>query len=39
MVKVRCADRPVRTADAAWRMRKETGAVTVGPISLGNAVK
>lgn len=39
MIKVSCADLPVRMEDVVWPMKKETGAVTAGPVSLGNAAK
>ncbi len=39
IVKVICADLPVRMEDIVWSMKKETGAVTAGLISLGNVVK
>lgn len=39
MVKVSCADLPVKMEGVAWAMKKETGAVTAGPVSLENAVK
>lgn len=39
IVKVSFADLPVRMEDVAWPMKKETGAVTAGLISLGNVVK
>lgn len=39
VIKVSCADLPVRMEDAVWPMKKEIGAVTAGPISLGNAAK
>lgn len=39
MIKVSCADLPVRMEDVAWPMKKETGVVTAGLVSLGSAVK
>lgn len=39
LLKASCAGLPVRMEAAVWPMRRETGAVIAGLISLGSAAK